>query len=316
MLSATITSPGKVLIMEDEPSLQTILRVQLERAGYSVQVAGDGEEGLQAVDEWTPDLVLIDVMMPRVDGHEVCRRLKANHRTRQIPIIMLTARADVENRIQGLKDGANDYITKPYEQQELLCRVRNLLHWGRLQRDANPLTGLPGNISIEAELAERFAAHQSFVFVYADIDNFKAFNDFYSYQKGDQAIRQTALILQNAVDEYGGPGDFVGHVGGDDFVLILGTARAQEIAEEIVRRFDERIPLLYSKTDRARGYVQVINRKGDLERTPLMTLTVAVVSNDGRGFTHVAEIADTAAELKHFGKQQQKSVIVWDRRAA
>jgi diguanylate cyclase (GGDEF)-like protein len=316
VVTASASVPGKILVVEDEPSLQAILKLQLERAGYTVQVAGNGEEGLKAVDAWTPDLILMDVMMPVMDGNEVCRRLKATNRTRQIPIIMLTARSEQEDRVAGLSQGANDYITKPYQQAELLCRVRNLLVWGRLQRDANPLTGLPGNISIESELAARLTSGEPFVFMYVDIDNFKAFNDFYSYQKGDQAIRLTALILQNAVDEYGSPGDFVGHVGGDDFALILGTAGAGEVGEEIVRQFDERIPTLYSKVDRARGYVQVVNRKGDLEQYPLMTLTLAAVSTEGREIEHVAQIPDIAAELKHFGKRQKQSIIVWDRRAA
>lgn len=316
MTKTADTEPGRILVIEDEPSLQALLRVQLERAGFSVDVAGDGEKGLAAVDATAPDLILMDVMMPGMDGHEVCRRLKSNFRTRQIPIIMLTARAAQEDKLLGLRQGANDYITKPYEYQELLMRVRNLLHWGRLQRDANPLTGLPGNHGIESELQARVAANEAFVFMHLDVDNFKGFNDFYSYQRGDQALRLTALILQRAVDSVGCPRDFVGHIGGDDFVLIASVETAAALAEEIIRRFDEEIPTLYSKTDRSRGYIQVVNRRGELERYPLMSLTIAAVSNEARCFTHVAQISDVAAELKKYGKQQKGSVIVWDRRAA
>jgi diguanylate cyclase (GGDEF)-like protein len=316
VVTSTVSHPDRILVIEDEPSLQAVLKIQLERAGYAVEVAGDGEEGLHAVESDVPDLILMDVMMPRLDGNEVCRRLKSNLRTRQIPVILLTAKAEKEDRLTGLQQGANDYITKPYEQQELLWRVRNLLLWGRMQRDANPLTGLPGNMTIEAELTRRVAEAQPFVFLYVDLDHFKAFNDFYSYQKGDQALRLTSLILQRAVEEHGSPGDFVGHVGGDDFVLILGADHAAAVAEEIIARFDQEVPSLYSKTDRGRGYIQVVNRKGDLEQYPLMTITIAAVSNETRCFTHVAQISDVAAELKHFGKQQKKSVIIWDRRVA
>jgi diguanylate cyclase (GGDEF)-like protein len=316
VVTSAVTSSERILVIEDEPSLQAILRLQLEHEGYRVDVAGDGEEGLRAVETIAPDLILMDVMMPRLDGNEVCRRLKANLRTRQIPIIMLTAKAAKEDKLHGLKQGANDYVTKPYEQQELLWRVRNLLLWGRMQRDANPLTGLPGNISIESELARRVSAGERFIFMYLDIDNFKAFNDFYGYQKGDQVLRLTALILQRVVEEAGEAGDFVGHVGGDDFVLILSAERATEVGEEILRRFDDEIPSLYSKTDRARGYIQVLNRKGELERYPLMTLTVAAISNENRSFVHIAQLSDVAAELKHFGKQQKSSVIIWDRRVS
>jgi diguanylate cyclase (GGDEF)-like protein len=314
VIASSNSGHERILVIEDDPSLQMLLRMQLEKVGYGVEIAGDGEEGLQAVETTQPDLILMDVMMPRLDGHEVCRRLKSNIRTRQIPIIMLTAKGGAEDRLQGLNQGANDYVTKPYEQRELLMRVHNLLQWGRLQRDANPLTGLPGNITIESELTRRVNDRDPFVFMHLDLDNFKAFNDFYSYQKGDQALRLTALILQRVVEDMGTPGDFVGHIGGDDFVLMLQADRASAVADEIVRRFDEEITMLYSKTDRTRGYIQVLSRKGELERYPLMTITLAAVSNESHCFTHVAEISDVTAELKHYGKQQKGSVIVWDRR--
>lgn len=314
MISPVEADKGKVLVIEDEVSLQAILRFHLQKAGYWVEVAGDGVEGLSQVEKFQPDLILMDVMMPRMDGNELCRRLKMCHHTRQIPIIMLTARTAAEDKLTSLTQGVNDYMTKPYERQELLMRVRNLMQWGRMQRDANPLTGLPGNIAIETELQQRIDERDRFAFMHLDIDNFKAFNDFYNYQKGDQALRLTALILQRVVDDLGSPGDFVGHIGGDDFVLILDETRAGSVGDEILRRFDEEIPSLYSKTDRARGYIQVVNRTGQVERFPLMTLTIAAVSNETRRFSHVAGVSDIAAELKHFGKQEKRSIIVWDRR--
>jgi diguanylate cyclase (GGDEF)-like protein len=310
----TTKTHGRILVMEDEVFLQTVLKQVLEETGYEVEVAGDGLEGLKAVETNPPDLILMDVMMPGADGNEVCHRLKSSQRTRQIPIIMLTAMSGADDKIRSLGQGANDYITKPFERKELIVRVSNLLEWGRLQRDSNPLTGLPGNISIEEELTLRLEAREPFVFVYIDLDNFKPFNDFYSYQKGDQAIRLVALLLQRVVEMEGSPRDFVGHVGGDDFVMILDAARARQVVEEFVRQFDLQIPDLYSKTDRARGFTQVLNRKGELERYPIMSVTVAAVSNEAKYFTHVAQVSDIAAELKHLGKQQKGSVIVWDRR--
>lgn len=302
--------------MEDENFLQTILKLQLEQAGYEVDVASDGQEGLNAVEANPPDLILMDVMMPGLNGNEACHRLKSSQRTRQIPIIMLTSMSGANDKIHGLGQGANDYITKPFEGKELLARVGNLLEWGRLQRDSNPLTGLPGNISIEAELGRRIEEQLPFVFMYVDLDNFKPFNDFYSYQKGDQAIRLVALLLQRVVEREGSPGDFVGHIGGDDFVMILDAEHARRVGDEFVREFDREIPELYSKTDRARGFTQVLNRKGDLERYPIMTVTIAAVSNETKCFTHVAQVSDIAAELKRLGKQQQGSIIRWDRRVS
>jgi diguanylate cyclase (GGDEF)-like protein len=228
---------------------------------------------------------------------------------------MLTAMSETNDRIGGLDLGANDYVTKPYEQRELLMRVRNLLDWGRLQRDANPLTGLPGNKGIEAQLRHRLEAEGDFVFMYLDVDHFKAFNDFYSYQKGDQIIRLLAFLLRQAVDDLGAPGDFVGHVGGDDFVVITQPELAQQVGEWIIQRFDEQIPELYNEVDRERGYIETSNRQGLVQRYPLMTLTIAAVSTVNQGATHIAEISDIAAELKRYGKSQSRSVLVWDRRA-
>jgi diguanylate cyclase (GGDEF)-like protein len=304
----------RILVVEDDPDLRKILKAVLLREGYQVQEAGDGEDALRVVDAAHPDLILLDVMMPRMDGRQVCQRLKANQRTSQIPIIMLTAMSETEDRVRGLDIGANDYITKPYEQRELLMRVRNLLDWGRLQRDANPLTGLPGNQRIESQLARRIACQEPFVFMYLDLDHFKAYNDYYSYQKGDQVIRVLSLILRDVVENNGSSDDFVGHIGGDDFVVIVHPDYAEAIGEEILERFDREVPMLYNAVDRARGHIETSNRQGEVQRYPLMTLTIAAVSNQIREITHVAQVSDIAAELKRFGKEQHRSVMIWDRR--
>ncbi len=307
-------SHEKILVVEDESALRTILKFQLEGAGYDVMTADDGVEGLEKVQEVLPDLVLLDVMMPRMDGSEVCRQLRASFLTSQIPVIMLTARGQIQDKIAGLDVGANDYLTKPYSLDELLIRVRNILHWSRLQREANPLTGLPGNVAIEAEATRRIQSGEKFALLYIDIDNFKAFNDYYSYQKGDEAIRMTASILLRAVGRCGGSGDFVGHVGGDDFVVFSDPDHGRRVADGIVLDFDEKAPLLYSEKDRSRGYVVVTNRQNEIARIPLMTVTIAGVTNVDRAITHVGQLSDIAAELKRFGKSQAGSLAVWERR--
>ncbi len=304
----------QILVVEDDPDLRKILRAILMREGYTVLTAGDGEEGLQVVETQQPDLILLDVMMPKMDGRELCRILKSNLHTSQIPIIMLTAMSETADRIGGLDLGANDYVTKPYEQRELLMRVRNLLDWGKLQRDANPLTGLPGNKGIERQLALRASGDEPFVFMYLDVDHFKPFNDFYSYQKGDQVIRLLAFLLRQSVDDLGTPEDFVGHVGGDDFVVITHPDTAQDVGERIIQRFDEQVRELYNEKDRMTGYIETTNRQGKQQRYPVMTLTIAAVLSTTATEMHVAEISDLAAELKRFGKTQAKSVLVWDRR--
>jgi diguanylate cyclase (GGDEF)-like protein len=305
---------GKILVVEDEAALRTILKLQLEGAGYDVSTAQDGVEGLDHVYEDPPDLILLDLMMPRMDGCEVCRRLKSSYATSQIPVIMLTARGQLKDKLAGLEIGANDYLTKPYSHQELLARVRNILQWSRTQREANPLTGLPGNAAIDAEVRERIESGARFALLYVDIDNFKAFNDYYSYQKGDEAIKLTASIILQAVANRGGEGDFVGHIGGDDFVVLSSPDRARAVADQIVLEFDEKIPELYSPADRNRRFIEVVNRQNVLTVIPLMSITVAGVTNEGRSITHVGQLSDMAGELKRYGKGRAGSIVVWERR--
>jgi diguanylate cyclase (GGDEF)-like protein len=304
----------KILVVEDEASLRMILKMQLERAGYKVDTAADGLDGLEKVKGNPPDLVLLDVMMPRMDGSEVCRQLKANFLTSQIPVIMLTALGEVREKVAGLEVGANDYMTKPYSTEELISRIRNILKFSRLQREANPLTGLPGNVAIEAEATRRIQSGEPFAFLYLDIDHFKAFNDYYSYQQGDEAIRKTGRIILSAVEYIGGSADFVGHVGGDDFVVFSTPEHARAIASEVVRQFDAKMSEFYSEQDRRRGYIEVKNRQNVMTQVPLMSITIAGVTSIGRTITHVGQLSDTAAQLKRHGKSMNGSQIVWERR--
>jgi len=185
-----------------------------------------------------------------------------------------------------------------------------------MQRAANPLTGLPGNVTIENELLRRLDLGEKFVFMYIDIDNFKAFNDYYSFKKGDEAIRLTASILLGAASLVGSGTDFVGHVGGDDFAMIVQEDCAEKVVEEILHDFDRKIPKLYHPEDRERGFIETKDRRGALTKFPLMSLTIAVVTSEGRHHTHVGEISQIASELKSFGKKEIGSNVVWERRAA
>jgi diguanylate cyclase (GGDEF)-like protein len=261
-----------------------------------------------------PDLVLLDVMMPNVDGLEVCRTLRASFATRHIPIVMLTARSELSDRIQGLEGGANDYITKPWERKELLLRVRNVLDWSQQQRAASPLTGLPGNHSINDEIRHRLSSGVPFALLQLDVDHFKAFNDYYGYARGDEAIQMLARILSECTQRHGGPEGFVGHIGGDDFVVLTTPEEAEALGEEILERFNASARELYEDEDRDRGYVEVLNRRHVVERFPFMSLTIALVSTDRVPVTHLAELIDIAQELKAHGKGITGSVLVGERR--
>ncbi len=304
----------RILVAEDDPNLRHVIQLQLEDAGYEVTTAEDGVKTLEHVRERAPDLILLDVMMPRMDGYEVCRRLKSNFYTSRIPIIMLTARSSSSDKVQGLEYGANDYLTKPYVLKEMLARVKGLLQWSKTERESNPLTGLPGNTSIEKETSSRINDGKRFALVYCDIDNFKAFNDYYSYKRGDEAIKMLADILVRAVEELGTKDDIVGHIGGDDFVYVTSPDRAELIGQQIAAEFNQRVVFLYNESERRQGYLEVQDRRGQRERFPFMSITVAVFSSDTHKVTHFAQVIDIVTQVKAYGKSIPGSVVVKERR--
>jgi PleD family two-component response regulator len=310
---APALTTSRILIAEDEPHIREILRMQLELNGFEVIEACDGVEAVELAGQARPDVVLLDVMMPRMDGYEALRRLRASYATRFIPIIMLTAKNRREDTMSGFRDGANDYIVKPFDTGELMLRIRNQLQWSRQQREANPLTGLPGNLSIHEETARRLASGVPFALLQVDIDFFKAYNDHYGYARGDDAIQTVSRILVAAAGHHG-EGNFVGHIGGDDFVLLTAPEPAEAIGQEIIDAFNAAVPGLYDAEDRALGYVEVLSRQHVVERFPLMSLTIALVRTDRAQVSHLAQLADIAQELKAHGKGIAGSVLVGERR--
>lgn len=306
-------SKTRILIAEDETNLREVLRIQLEFAGFEVIEARDGRQAVELAKAELPDLLLSDIMMPFLDGYEVCRQLRGSFATRHIPIIMLTARSENTDKIQGLQGGANDYVTKPWEHGELMLRIRNVLEWSRQQRSASPLTGLPGNVSINEEIKTRIALGEPFAMLQIDIDFFKAYNDHYGYARGDEAIKTVARILVESAYHHG-TGHFVGHIGGDDFVVLTTAEKAELIGQEIVDTFNATTSSLYDPEDRERGYVEVPNRRHIVERFPLMSVTLALVSTERTPVSHLAQLVDIAQELKAHGKGIPGSVMVGERR--
>ncbi len=305
-----------ILIVDDEPHIRRILQFLLDQNGYQVYTAANGQEALQHARAHVPDLILLDLMMPHMDGFEVCNHLRADYRTSQVPIIIVTAKGETGDKVKGFEGGANDYLTKPYDNQELLARVRITLDWSRSQRQANPLTGLPGNRAIEAELQNRIEGNRSFAFLYIDIDNFKAYNDHYGYTKGDESIKFVASIIREATADVGSKDDFIGHIGGDDFCVITNLDTGEAVAEEIVDRFEERCSFLMEAEDLKRGYIEVHDRQGNPMRAGFPSLTVALVTHQGGGFRHWAKVSDVAAELKAYGKSHEGSIVVKERRSS
>src|ERR671935_1242992 len=255
-----------ILVVDDDPDIARFVEVNLRSAGYEVAVAGDGEEALDRADDIRPDLVLLDVMMPRLDGFEVAQRLRKNPQTANTSIIMLTAKALSSDKVTGLQSGADDYIIKPFDPIELLARVKGTLRRAQGKRELSPLTGLPGNIRIQEEIERAVREDRPFAVLYSDLDNFKAYNDQKGFVRGDQLIKTTALIVQDAVVEFSGSEGFVGHVGGDDFVALVPPDYAEDVAKRIVERFDGEVRDFYEREDIKRGYIEVEDRKGEMQK--------------------------------------------------
>jgi diguanylate cyclase (GGDEF)-like protein len=303
-----------ILVVDDDPDIARFVEVNLRSVGYDVLVAGDGEEALLQADEKRPDLVLLDVMMPRVDGFEVAQRLRRNPRTANTSIIMLTAKALSSDKVLGLTSGADDYIIKPFDPIELLARVKTTLRRAREMRNLSPLTGLPGNIRIQDEIQRKVEDETPFAVLYCDLDNFKAFNDHYGFVKGDRVIQATARALQEAMEEFAKADGFLGHVGGDDFVVVMPPDVAETAAAWICQRFDQEVGSFYDREDRERGYVEVEDRQGKLQRFALIAVSIGVATTSRRKFSHYGEAVDVATEMKQFAKRQHGSSYAVDRR--
>jgi diguanylate cyclase (GGDEF)-like protein len=304
-----------VLVVDDDPDVARFVEVNLRSAGYEVLVASNGEEALERAVALRPDLVLLDVMMPKLDGFEVAQRLRRDSRTSSSSIIMLTAKALSSDKVLGLSSGADDYIIKPFDPVELLARVKGTLRRAREMRALSPLTGLPGNIRVQEEIRRRVAEDISFALLYADLDHFKAYNDHYGFVRGDRAIQAVARLATEVVHDLVGPEGFVGHVGGDDFLLIVPPELAEEVSSKLCERFDDQVPFLYDSDDAERGFVEVNDRQGNPRKFPLLTLSIGVATTKNRHFSHYGEAVAIATEMKQVAKARQGSGFAIDRRS-
>jgi diguanylate cyclase (GGDEF)-like protein len=304
----------RILVVDDDQNIVLLGSHIVSGLGMIPLVAFDGAQAIEKVRQFKPDLVLLDINMPGIDGFDVIRFLKSDPGANLIPIIVFSARRSDEDKVRALRLGADDYVTKPFSITELSARIDRLLKRTRTGVSASSTTGLPGTVTIEQVLAERIRSGAELAVLYLDIDHFKAFNDCYGFTRGDSVIRQTGDLILETVRALGNPDDFVGHVGGDDFVAITTPARYAAVADEIIQRFDRIIPLYYDAKDRRKGGIEMADRRGHKARFPIMSLSVAVVTNEGRDFHHPAQIADVAAQLKKFAKTRPGSLWVKDQR--
>ena len=303
-----------ILVADDDEDIVRFVEVNLRLEGFEVVTANDGEQALQQAYDRLPDLVLLDVMMPKIDGFEVCQRLRSDSRTKNISVIMLTAKSLSADKVVGLTAGADDYMIKPFDPIELVARVKSALRRSREMRAINPLTQLPGNVQVQQEVQSLVTAKSPFALMYIDIDNFKAFNDYYGFLRGDEAIKMVARCAGEVVSRMIGDQGFVGHIGGDDFVAIADPDRAEDVATEILKCWDRSMIELYDQEDLDRGYIEVPDRQKRMHRYGLCTLSIGIATNVEREIVSHWEASEIASEMKSFAKREQKSSYAVDRR--
>ncbi|HEU5099147.1 MAG TPA: response regulator [Roseiflexaceae bacterium] len=306
----------RILIADDDPYIRQLLEAALSDAGYDVTSAIDGYELVRLAQDRPPSLILVDLAMPRMDGYEAIRQLRNDTRTAHVPMLILTARTSAKDVVTGFETGADDYIAKPFDINELLARVKSHLRRSAQRPVLNPLTGLPGGVLLSQAIHQRLACQTPFALLYADLDNFKAFNDIYGFSRGDQALLFVASIIQKVMAEHGNPDDTIGHIGGDDFAMLTTPDRAEPICHALIRTFDAEVPQLYSVEDRQRGYISGADRYGILRRFDLMTISIGVVTTQRRGFSDQESLTRVAAEMKHHAKEQAGSTFAVDQRSS
>ena len=305
-ISAILFSP------DDAPS-PAVLTEWLGKQADAVLTISDADELMAISLRGRPRVVAFDARANPEVVYEACRRLKHDSYTGVIPTVILCN--DGEDCLAAaFTAGADEVVLESLALPEKIIRLNALLR--RSDRDlvVHPSTRLPGAIEIEAAVAARIASEVSFAMCYADLDHFKEFNDRYSYYDGDRVIRILAKILHDVVKGICGEDGFVGHIGGDDFIFVIPSSAIVDVCEEIVFIFDELIPLQYSEQDRRAGYFFGKDRRGQLHRVPLMTVSIGVVTNDRRHFTHAAQVSELATEMKSYAKTLDGSVYSIDRR--
>jgi diguanylate cyclase (GGDEF)-like protein len=303
-----------VLVVDDDVDIARFIEVNLRLEGFDVLVAHDGQEALEVIADTLPDLALLDVMMPRIDGVELCRRLRSDPLTASLPVIMLTAKSLSADKVVGLTAGADDYIIKPFDTLELIARVRSTLRRNAEMRAVSPLTGLPGNHRINEEIASRAVGDQPFAVCHVDLDNFKAFNDRYGWLRGDDVITLLAAALKAAGAEIGLPQPFIGHVGGDDFVVICAPDQVEEFAGRALQIFDEGVTALHDPEDVEAGHILIVDRQGNERRYPLVSVSIGVATTGQRHYDDHRAIVAVATEMKVVAKGQPGSAVAIDRR--
>jgi diguanylate cyclase (GGDEF)-like protein len=283
---------GTILLVDDDTQLRGILRANFEVVGYDVVDAPDEKGAIAALDAQRPDAIVVDVLPASNDGPALVRLIRRHPQGKSVPVIVLTARIHPDDALRSLEAGADDVVVRPFAPEEMVARVRGKIRRAAEHSALQPLTKLPGNGPIEAEIRRRLSGMTPWAILYLDLDGFKAFNDAFGFATGDRVIKLLAATLDDAVRKHGEADDFVGHVGGDDFVAVMRPARAEQTAHSVIAAFDREIRSVQRDT-----------------RVPYCTVSIAIV-NGSRGNSSYEKISERAAAVKKEAKRRQGSIVI------
>jgi PleD family two-component response regulator len=288
---------ARLLITEDDVDISYMLKIYFSGLGYDVDTALRGSEALEITRHVLPHLVILDIMLPDIDGYEVCRRLRTNMRTSHIPVIFLTQKDERSDRLQGLELGADDYITKPFDIEELKLRVQGAIRRSERESLTDPRSGLPAGRLIEEQL-RRIIRETGWAFLDVRINDFEPFHDVYGFVASDDVLRFAGMLINEVLDEKGTSNDFIGHAGGDNFVIITSENSAAGIKQKLKSRFAEEIKSQYNFIDRQQGFIQAPAKDGKIVQFPFMTLAIGEVTPSHQSFSDIREITELAAEAR------------------
>jgi PleD family two-component response regulator len=290
---------GKILIVEDDFDISNMLRIFFSGQGYQVDVAARGNDALDQCRKGLPDLVVLDIMLPDMDGYAVCKAMRTTTRTSHIPIIFLTQKDERSDKIAGLELGADDYITKPFDIEELKLRVGTAIRTHQRLNMTDPRTGLPSARLIEDQL-RNIMRETNWTLLLVGVDNLSPFTDAYGFVAGDEVMRFTAMLLNEVVDTLGTLDDFIGHASNETLVLITISEDVEAIEAALREKFDEGIMAHYNFMDREQGGIST----PDGSLAPLMRLSIGTVSGKTQRFSDIREITETAAEYRRLDQSK------------
>ena len=298
---------ARLLVVEDDVDIANMLKIYFSGMKYDVDVAHRGRDALEKVKRALPHLIVLDIMLPDIDGYEVCRNLRVSTRTSHIPVIFLTQKDERSDKLQGLELGADDYITKPFDIEELKLRVQGAIRRSERESLTDPRSGLPAGRLIEEQL-RRIIREKEWALLDVRLNHFEPFKDVYGFVAGDDVVRFAAMVIGEVVDELGTMSDFIGHAGGDNFIIITTNEAAPNIRKKLKERFAEEIQTHYNFIDRQQGFIQAPRTDGVLEKVPFMTFAAGLVSPSSHSFADIREITELAAEARRQDAASDSSV--------